>query len=48
MATTGNGPSPTDPLSDEEEEDLPTSLSYQRFEEFVQNDERRADLIDEL
>jgi hypothetical protein len=29
-ATTGNGPSPTDPLSDEEEEDPPTTLRMKR------------------
>jgi hypothetical protein len=47
-ATTGHGPSPTDPTSDEEEEDPPTTLSYEAFEDFVKSDERRGDLIDEL
>jgi hypothetical protein len=47
-ATTGNGPSPTDPLSDEEEEDPPTTLTYEAFEDFVKCDQRRGDLIDEL
>jgi hypothetical protein len=47
-ATTGHGPSPTDPPSDEEEEDPPTTLSYESFEEFIKSDERRADLVNEL
>jgi hypothetical protein len=38
-ATTGNGPSPTDPLSDEEEEDPPTTLTYEAFEDFVKCDQ---------